>query len=78
MRAIVLDRQVAIAAPVTSIPRGSNTNINRGSKIMFRMPPIDRPSPASFAAPMERTRCPQRAFPSVGTAPTTMVQNMYS
>ena len=71
-----MDRQVAIAAPVTSMPRGSRTNINSGSRIMFRMPPMERPNPASFAAPMERTKCPHKAFPSVGMAPTTIVQNM--
>ena len=71
-----MDRQVAIAAPVTSIPRGRSTNMKSGSRMMLRMPPMDIPNPASLAAPIDLTRCPHKALPSVGIAPTTIVQNM--
>ena len=40
-------RMVARAAPITSMPSGSSTNIKSGSKATFRRPPIPRPKAAS-------------------------------
>ena len=71
--AIRLDKAVAIAAPITSLPLGKITNMNNGSSIIFRMPPIPIPKLDSFEAPTDLTKCPSTLFKIVGIPPITTV-----
>ena len=54
--AAVLDSAVAMAAPVTSLPAGSRTNMNSGSRMIFRMPPRMIPLLARPERPSARIR----------------------
>ena len=53
---IVLEREVATAAPSTSLPLGRMTNMNSGSSTIFKMPPMAMPTLAWMLRPSERTR----------------------
>lgn len=86
---MILEIIVANAAPETSMPKPNGiltappksaspfSKIKIGSRIMFKIPPIERPMPASFVLPTARTRCPSIKPATVGMPPITNTQSRY-
>ena len=68
-----LESAVAIAAPITSLPFGKITNINRGSKTIFRIAPSVIPKLAIFGCPVLLIKCASIADKMVGIPPMIMV-----
>ena len=68
---------VASAAPMTCLPSGSITNINIGSSIMFRTPPILSPKKAFEESPMLLSIDDTVLLNITGTPPRTTTKNMY-
>ena len=68
---------MAIAAPKTSFPFGSSTNINRGSKTIFRIAPMVMPKLAVLDWPVLRIKWAKVADRTVGMPPITIVTNVY-
>ena len=72
-----LDNSVATPTPSTSMPPGNSTNMNSGSRMMFRIPPIAIPNPAFEDSPTLRRRFAMTFDRTVGMPPSTMTQNEY-
>ena len=76
-KATQLERQVASPAPSTSCPSGRRTNMNSGSRAMFKTPPRMMPALASRERPMLHIRLESTLESTVGTPPTTMTHRAY-
>ena len=86
---MVLAIIVATAAPDTSMPNPNGmvsaplntvspcSKMKMGSRMIFRIPPRERPIPASFVFPTARTRWPKIRPATVGIPPMTNTQNRY-
>ena len=64
----------AAPAPTASIPGGSSTNMNSGSKRMLTIPPMVMPKPAFFDSPTLRSRWARVLLSTVGIPPQTMTK----
>ena len=62
-----------MAAPVTSWPRGSSTNMNSGSRAQLSMPPMLRPALAWLEKPALRSRWARVRESMLGRLPRTLV-----
>ena len=72
-----MEIRVARAAPVTSMPFGRRTNMKIGSRMIFRMPAIATPNPASLEYPALRMIVGILMESTAGTAPSTTVKRRY-
>ena len=61
-----------MAAPVTSCPFGSSTNMNSGSRTQFSMPPMLSPMLAWPEKPALRSRWARVSESMLGRLPITM------
>ena len=67
-----MDSAVAMAAPVTSWPRGNSTNMNSGSSTQLSMPPMLSPMLAWAEKPAFLSRWARGSDSILGTLPMTM------
>lgn len=64
---------VVSAAPITSLPRGRSTNINKGSSTIFKTAPKVIPILEIRDCPVERIKCASADARMVGIPPMIMV-----
>ena len=76
-QAIALDSSVAKAAPTTSCPFGSRTNINSGSRPMFNSPPRLKPMLAWLEYPAFLSRYAAVRDSMLNTQPNTTTSIVY-
>ena len=72
-----LDNKVAMPTPSTSYPLGNSRNMNRGSNMMLRTPPIAIPNPALPDSPTLRSRLAITLDKTVGSPPSTITHREY-
>ena len=72
-----MESSVASAAPITSLPRGKSTNMNRGSSAMFSTPPRLRPMLAWEEYPAFRSRWATVMLTMLNPPPSTITRKVY-